>query len=173
MQELITISGKQYAGKDLLAGLLLGKLSDKGFRKVPIAMGIKEEFAHLYGMTPHAIEAEKSLYRPGLIALGQRRRLAEPDYWLERVMSFPGPKIVSDVRLLHEYEFFKKQGAYMIRLNADEAVRAQRGTIVSANDPTECELDQVEVWDAVLINNATVDALRLDLEQVLTAFTVA
>ena len=165
MTELIAISGKQLAGKDSLADLLLVGLQEKGFHKVPIARGIKEEFANIYGMTPHAIDENKALYRPGLIALGQRRRLNDANYWLSRVFEIPGPKIVSDLRLLHEYKFLKDKGAFLIRVNCDDTIRETRGTIIAANDATECELDEMTDWDAVLENDGSIESLTTKVER--------
>lgn len=156
MLELIAISGKQYAGKDLLADCLIKTLREQGFRKYPIALAIKREFANIYGLTIQDIEANKALYRPGLIALGQRRRLQDENYWLKHLFSEPGPKVVSDMRLLHEYDFFKQKGAFLIRLEASPEVRAKRGTIVSETDATECELDGTTNWDALLTNESSI-----------------
>lgn len=158
MREIIAVSGKQYAGKDLLADFLLQELPE--YSKIPISRAIKMEFAALYGLTPPGIEEQKALYRSGLIAIGQRRRQKDPDYWIERVMMFPGPKLVSDLRLIREYEFFKRHGAFLVRVEANRAIRAKRGTLVSEDDPTECELDGVTGWDAVVTNNGTVEDLR-------------
>lgn len=158
MRDLIAISGKQFAGKDKLADLLLAELP--GFYKVPLAKAIKIEFANLYHLTPDDIESDKPRYRTGLIALGQGRRLEDPDYWIKQVLQVPGQKIVSDLRMRREFDYFKAHRAFLIRLEADRAVRAKRGTLVSEDDATECELDDMTGWDAVVINNGTLDELK-------------
>lgn len=158
MRDLIAISGKQYTGKDLFADLLLEGLPE--FRKAPLARGIKMEFAALYDLTPEEIENNKSVYRSGLITLGQRRRQQDPNYWIKKVLEIPGPKIISDLRLEREYEIFRQRGAFLIRLEAHRDVRAQRGELVREDDPTECELDQVTDWDLVVENNGSIDDLR-------------
>ncbi len=169
MRDLIALSGKQYAGKDLLADLLLKELPE--FRKSPLAGAIKSEFAYLYHLTPQDVEAEKSKYRTGLIALGQRRRQQEPDYWIRRVMMHTGPKIISDIRLQREYDFFKTRRALMIRVEADRDVRASRGTLTAENDPTECELDTVSGWDLVIVNNGSLEDLAAAVPNIVTLVT--
>jgi phosphomevalonate kinase len=159
--EIIGISGKQYSGKDVLAQLLLDRLPD--FRKIPLALAIKQEYARRHNLTLEAIEANKAQYRPELIALGDWGRKQDPDYWLKQVLAQPGKKIISDVRQKREHDLLHEHGAFLIRLNADRNVRAQRGTIVSEDDPTERELDTVSDWDAVLTNNGSVDALARQL----------
>lgn len=173
MIDLIAISGKQLAGKDSLADLMLSCLGEQGFHKMPIARGIKEEFANIYGLTPQGIDENKALYRPGLIALGQRRRLNDANYWLSRVFEIPGPKIVSDLRLLHEYKFFKDKGAFLIRVNCNDSLRATRGTIIAANDPTECELDEISDWDAVLENDGSLESLKTKVEDLCQSILAA
>lgn len=152
--QLIGISGKQYSGKDLLASLLQQHLPQ--FHLTPIAFAIKQAYAQQRQMDLATLEAHKAEHRPGLIALGNWGRQQDPDYWLRQVLSLPGPKIISDVRLMREYELLKQQGAYLIRLNASRDTRLQRGHLVSEDDPTECELDTQTDWDAVLSNNGTV-----------------
>lgn len=158
MRELIAISGKQFSGKDMFTDFLIDACPN--YMKMPIARAIKNEFAQLYHLTPDDIEAQKATYRSALIALGQRRRLKNPDYWIEQVMKTPGPKIISDMRLKHEYDFFKAHGAFCIRIEADREVRANRGRLVAESDPTECELDNVTGWDAIIINDSSPEELR-------------
>jgi len=165
MNPLIMISGKQLSGKDLFTDLLMEQLP--GYTRMPIARAIKEEFAALYGLTPQEVEANKEIYRLGLITLGQRRRQQDQNYWLKRILAVPSPKIVSDVRLQYEYDVFKARGAFCIRLEADRTIRAQRGTLVVENDPTECELDDIQNWDAVIQNNGTVEELKQQAQNLL------
>jgi phosphomevalonate kinase len=159
---IIGISGKQFAGKDVLTRLLLQHLPT--FRQIPLALAIKQAYAQQHGLTLEQIEASKAQYRPGLITLGDWGRAQDPDYWIKQVLSQPGQKIISDVRLQREYDLLREQGAFLIRVNADRAVRAQRGQLVSEDDPTECALDSTQDWDAVLINNHTVAELATQLE---------
>jgi hypothetical protein len=89
--------------------------------------------------------------------------LQDENYWLKHLFQDPGPKIVSDVRLVHEYQFFKQKGAFMIRLEASQEVRAQRGTLVSETDATECELDTVTDWDVLLKNEGSMESFQSEI----------
>lgn len=162
---LIAISGKQYVGKDRLADLLMARLP--GLRKVPLALAIKQEFASRSGLTLETIEANKAAYRPELIRLGDWGRQQDPDYWLKKAMAEPGPKIISDMRLKREYDYFREAGAFLIRLEANREVRAQRGQIVNEDDPTERALDNINAWDAVLHNQGAIEALAAQVDQLL------
>lgn len=159
--DIIAIAGKQYSGKDTLARLLLAHLP--AFRQVPIAQAIKMAFAQQHGLTVEEVEAHKAQYRPGLIELGNWGRTQDPDYWLKQVLNQPGKKLISDVRLKREHDLLKAHEAFLIRLEASREARAQRGQIVSEDDPTENDLDAIRDWDWVLVNNGSV----ADLEQAL------
>ncbi len=163
--KLIAISGKQYVGKDVLADLLLEYLPD--FQKVPLALAIKLAYAQQQHLTLAEIEANKAAHRPGLIELGNWGRNQDPDYWIKQVLQKPGKKLISDLRLKREYELLKTEGAFLIRLEADRSVRAQRGQIVSEADPTEQDLDAIAEWHLKLQNNGSVDELRNALEKAL------
>ncbi|MBX2860924.1 MAG: hypothetical protein KTR14_06800 [Vampirovibrio sp.] len=161
---IIGISGKQYAGKDALADYLIQHLP--GFQKIPLAGAIKQAYAQQHGLTLAEIEADKAIYRPGLIALGDWGRQQDPDYWIKQVLAIPGPKVISDVRLKREYELLRTSSAYLIRLEAHRSVRAQRGNIVSETDATECDLDDVTDWDYTLTNNGTLDVFLKEAQNI-------
>lgn len=163
-RRIIGISGKQYAGKDVLADLLLQALP--GFRKVPIARAIKAAYAKGQGLTVEAVETEKARHRPGLIALGDWGRAQDPDYWLKQVLDEPGNLLISDVRLKREHDLLRRAGAFLIRVEADRTIRAGRGHLVSEDDPTECDLDDIRDWDAVITNNGDVAALKAQIDTI-------
>lgn len=163
----IALSGKQYAGKDTVADLLAKLLPH--YQKRPIARAIKEEFARLYHLSPQEVEANKAVYRLGLITVGQRRRAQNPNYWLDRILQAPGPAIVSDMRLQYEFERLKSAGAVMIRVESDRVFRGERGTLTNEADPTECELDHETRWDAVIRNDGSLEDLESTLRSVLVS----
>lgn len=160
---LIGLSGKQYAGKDQVADLLLTYLHD--FEKVPLALAIKEAYAADHNLSLEDIETNKATHRPGLIAKGDWGRAQDPQYWLKKVFERQGNKLISDVRLQREFDFIKAHGGILIRVEADRAIRATRGTLVSESDPTECELDDIahDDWDVVVCNNGSRDELKTQI----------
>ncbi|MDH4378303.1 MAG: hypothetical protein QE263_00140 [Vampirovibrionales bacterium] len=176
---LVALSGKQYAGKDQLADWLVTVLPNRfGLTavKTPIAGAIKQQYAEKNRLSLQELETHKANHRSGLIELGNWGRQQSPDYWLERVLEaaqiVDGITIVSDMRLPREYEQLKASGALLIRLEADRGIRQARaerlnGLLTNEADPTECALDDIQVWDAVLTNNGTVDELAAIAEATL------
>lgn len=154
---VVAISGKQFAGKDLLADLLVCEFPL--LEKRPIALAIKQEYANQMGLTLEAIELDKPTHRPALIELGQSRRAQMPDYWLTQTLAEPPSQgkqglIISDLRLIHEWQVLDQLGVLKIRVEAPATVRAQRGRLIMEADATECELDDRLDWDLVIENQS-------------------
>jgi phosphomevalonate kinase len=174
MTTLIALSGKQFSGKDSLCQLLLDLLPD--FRRVGLADALKAEYAAHKGLTVAEVEHRKATdpnTRGELIAWGQARRAEDPDYWVKQVLAQPGHKIVTDMRYRNEYERFRQEGAFLIRVEADRAVRAQRGTLAYEADPSETELDAITDWDWVAVNNSDLATLKAQLPQFLQRFSIS
>ncbi|MDD3238306.1 MAG: hypothetical protein PHV37_09460 [Candidatus Gastranaerophilales bacterium] len=157
---IITLSGKQFSGKDTVAKILLNEL--RGFNRIGLGDAIKLEYANQKGLTLEEIEKNKSSYRPDLIALGDQGRAISPDYWIKYVIKQNGNIIVPDVRMPREYEFFKKHGAFKIRVESSYEARSKRGKIVKGNDNTETALDNIKDWDYIITNDATYEDLVKD-----------
>jgi len=157
-KKIIIISGKQFSGKDTVANTLKNVLEN--FTLIPLAEAIKIEFGEKKNLTLNEIERNKPLYRAEIIELGNQKRTKDADYWIKKVLSTPGDIIVSDVRLRHELEIFKKLDAVTIRVEAKRDERAKRGKLVKEDDPTEIDLDDATGWDYVIQNNGTLEALE-------------
>lgn len=167
MDKIIAISGKQFAGKDTLCLLLLKYLPD--YRRVALADALKDEYAETAGIPRDRVDALKSKdprVRGELIALGMKRRAEDPDYWVKKVLRQPGNKIVTDLRFLNEFERFREQKAFTIRIEAKREIRAHRGTLCHEADPSETELDGITTWRLVTHNNSSVEALDKKAKQI-------
>ncbi len=157
-RKIIVISGKQFSGKDSVAALITKFLPD--FKQVALADAIKAEFGKTKKLRISEIERNKPLYRAELIALGNKRRAEDTDYWIKKVVAEEGNIMVSDIRLKYELDTFKKYGAITIRVNSDREQRAKRGLLTNETDLTETELDSVKNWDYVIENNEDLASLK-------------
>ena len=162
MNKLIIFSGKQYSGKDTAAKILMEILPD--YKRCAMGDIIKIEYGRLHNLSYEEIEANKSQYRQGLIDLGNWGREQSPDYWLEKIIAQEGNIVVTDVRIKHEYEVFKKAGAISIRVEADREIREARGgKLIGENDVTEVDLDNIQDWDFVIDNNKDYEMLKKEV----------
>ncbi len=163
--KIIIFSGKQYAGKDTAAKILLDKLKD--FRRCAMGDIIKLTYGKEKNLTYDEIEKNKAQYRADLIKLGNWGRAQDPDYWIKKIIEQEGNIIVTDVRVPHEYEVFKNAGAITIRVEASRETRAKRGELVGENDITETGLDNIKDWDFVIDNNSNYEHLKTQMFDVI------
>ncbi|MBE7705980.1 MAG: hypothetical protein E7Z91_01880 [Cyanobacteria bacterium SIG30] len=165
MKKIIVISGKQYSGKDTVAKILLDKF--KNFKRIGIGDAIKYEYGAQKNLTFEEIEKNKHLYRSDLIALGNEGRTKDPDFWLYKLLEMESDIIVPDIRVEHELEVFKKQNAFLLRVEASYEARSKRGNITNANDITEVALDNYDGWDYVIENNSDYETLLKSSESLI------
>ena len=159
---IIIFSGKQYSGKDTAAKILMDAMPE--FKRCAMGDIIKIEYGKQNNLTYDEIETNKSKYRQGLIDLGNWGREQSPDYWIQKIIEQEGSIVVTDVRIKHEYEVFKKAGAISIRIEADRNIREQRGgKLVGENDVTEVDLDNIRDWDFLVDNNKDYETLKTNI----------
>lgn len=165
VDKIIIFSGKQYSGKDTAAKIMLEKMPE--FKRCAMGDIIKLTYGKQKGLTYDEIEKNKALYRADLIALGNRGRSQDADYWLKKILEQDGNIIVTDVRVEHEYEVFKNAGAISIRVEASRQTRMSRGTLVGEDDITETGLDHIKNWDYIIDNNSDYENLKNQVEKII------
>ena len=164
--KIIIFSGKQYSGKDTAAKIMLDRMPE--YKRCAMGDIIKITYGEAHNLTYEQIEANKAKYRPGLIELGNWGREQHPDYWLKKILEQNGNIIVTDVRVPHEYEIFKKAGAIAIRIEADRNLREQRGgKLIGEDDITETGLDNIADWDYIIDNNGSYNTLVKNVEKII------
>lgn len=157
-KKIIVFSGKQFSGKDTVAKILLKKFSN--LKRMGIADAIKMRYSQKTGLSVAEIEKNKSVYRADLIELGNWGRSQNQDFWLYSILDSVCDVVVTDIRMKHELDVFKREGAITVRVEADEKVRSQRGKLASKDDDTETQLDNIKDWDFVIKNNGSYDELE-------------
>lgn len=162
---IIIFSGKQYSGKDTVAKIMIDELPN--FRRCAMGDIIKQTYGKEKGLSYEEIEKNKPLYRQDLINLGNWGRAQDPDYWLKKILEQEGDIMVTDVRVPHEYEIFKKAGAISIRVEATRETRLSRGQLIGETDITEIGLDDVTDWDYIIENNSDYDALKTNVSKII------
>ncbi len=167
--KIIIFSGKQYSGKDTAAKIMLEAMPD--FRRCAMGDIIKLTYGEQHNLTYEEIEKNKPKYRAGLISLGNWGREQDADYWLKKIIEQDGNIIVTDVRVPHEYEIFKKAGAVTIRMEASRETRLQRGELVGENDITEIGLDNISDWDYIIDNNGNYNNLEKQIKNIILELT--
>ena len=161
-KRIIIFSGKQYAGKDTAAKILMDEMPE--FKRFAMGDVIKIEYGKINGISFEEIEKNKSKYRQGLIDLGNWGRAQSPDYWIQKIIEQDGNIVVTDVRIKHEYQVFKSAGAVSIRVEANRNIRESRGgKLIGENDITEIDLDNIQDWDFLVYNNNDYETLKQNI----------
>lgn len=163
---IIIFSGKQYSGKDTAAKIMLEAMPD--FRRCAMGDIIKLTYGKEKNLTYEEIEKNKAKYRQDLITLGNWGREQSPDYWLNKIIEQEGNIIVTDVRVPHEYEVFRKAGAIAIRVEASRENRLQRGELIGETDITEIGLDNISDWDYIVDNNGSCEQLEKQMKDIIS-----
>lgn len=163
--KIIIFSGKQYSGKDTVAKIMLDAMPD--YKRCAMGDIIKLTYGEQKGLTYEEIEKNKPLYRQDLINLGNWGRDQDADYWLKKIIEQDGNIMVTDVRVPHEYDVFKKAGAVSIRVEASRETRMQRGILIGETDITETGLDNITDWDYVIENNSDYETLKNKVEEII------
>lgn len=168
-KHIITLSGKQFCGKDTVAKVLLEKLPT--FRRIGLADAIKIKYSERTGLSVEEIEKNKSQYRPDLIALGNEGRAISQDYWIKTILEQDGNIIVPDVRMPFEIDTFKAVNAFCIRVEASSEIRSQRGQLSRENDYTETALDNIDFWNYVIKNESSYEELKENVDGLIKAIS--
>lgn len=164
MQVIVGISGKQYAGKDSVAAILLGQspLLFPSYRRIGLADALKEEVAAEFGLPVYELENRKpkdAAIRTRLVELGTKRREDDSDYWVKRVLEAASGRsiVVPDVRYHNEVRAFHAAADcfFLVRVEASREARARRGLLSNETDPSETEMDSWTAFDFVMPNNDT------------------
>jgi hypothetical protein len=97
------------------------------------------------------------------LGLGARKTFGE-DFWVERALhNVSGDVVVSDVRFHNEAEAIRDRGGFLIRI--DRPGRHAEGHV------SETALAGFEGWDAVIVNDGTVQDLEMRVVQVVKDLT--
>ncbi len=170
----LLLIGKAGAGKDTVADYLVEKY---GFQRYAFADKLKEIVKDLW---PDAFKDGKP--RKLLQDVGTKMREIDKDVWVNYVMRQIGNKdrvVISDCRLMNEYEMAVGRGFIPVLVQCDEKVRLERlqkrdGYILSreeASHESETELaEMVPVY--FLDNSASREILLNDVDFMLARMEV-
>ncbi|AOQ24617.1 Dephospho-CoA kinase [Moorella thermoacetica] len=165
----LLLIGKAGAGKDTVADYLVEKY---GFQRFAFADKLKEIIQDLW---PDAFKNGKP--RKLLQDVGTKMREIDKDVWVNYVMRQIGNKdrvVISDCRLMNEYEIAVRYDFVPILIKCDEKVRLERlkkrdGHVLSnaeANHESETEMTKMSAGFTIN-NSGSLQALYWDIDYVM------
>jgi dephospho-CoA kinase len=176
----IGLFAKTRSGKDEVFNVI----KRMGFNAERVAFGdvMKEKFHETFPLIPKDPKPTRQL-----ITFGQAMRSIDNDVWVRPTLnrkklradvlaqaSLPVPTFVfTDIRQPNEYEAVKSSGAVMVRVEADEKLRAIRMLNLGEkpspelfNAPTESFIDTFEA-DYVIYNNGSISDLEKQVTELI------
>uniref|UniRef100_A0A4Y0BLA1 Phosphomevalonate kinase n=1 Tax=Anopheles funestus TaxID=62324 RepID=A0A4Y0BLA1_ANOFN len=175
---IILLSGKRKCGKDFLADALLKRLGTEEAQIIRISEPIKRHWADWKGLDMSELlgdGAYKERYRKEMIEWSDARRKEDYGVFCRAACTAIDRNIciVSDVRRQTDVRYFQetfgRERIRTVRIEASEAVRAERGWHFQSgvdDVQSECDLDNYGSWDLLLTNEHTneVDGLLATLQ---------
>jgi len=143
---LVGLSGKFCAGKDALGDYLIEKYH---FRRVSFADKLKSVCVDLFGM----VGKDRTLLQDVGTALRKVDELVWIKYPFKSVKDNENI-VITDVRYRNEFDYIKKKGGYMIRLECQQDIRKKRYEKIYKKCPT---FDQVYHISETDLDHATFD----------------
>lgn len=167
----IALHGKQRAGKDTFARLLLIEMErqlgkDPYFYFFRFSDSLYVSAAAAWGVDVAYVRNHKNDFRPLLQVLGQMRRKLTPNFFAEKLKGLIDSDrdvIIPDLRTFGDIEDIQgvlgTANGILVKIEASEEVRRSRGGIVGASHTTETDLDNFDNWWEIIDNNGSIGAL--------------
>lgn len=180
---IIGLSGKLSSGKDTVADMICADYDDREWKVCRFAERLKLVVAVLTN-TPVEMqytEQGKQTVPPGLThTLGELQQIVgtvlrtavHPDLWCDIAVQEARATLCDvvfvDVRYPNEAHAIRALGGRVVRIDGDPVGRRGRDTR-DPSHPSEVALDDF-AFDATIINNGTLDELKLKVHSVMDRF---
>ncbi len=154
----IGFSGKMYAGKDYAYDYLRDQNYD--VERVSFADQLRLEIRDTLGLATIIRKPYTDLERKLQQWWGtEYRRSQDPDYWVnkarEAAKEATGVPVFTDVRFPNEADMIREEGGLIVRLEAREVTRKDRGRVNTLpNHESETAMDDYE-FDYVVLTDHT------------------
>lgn len=175
---IIGLGYKAKSGKDTLADYLCNA---HGFRKGSFAESLKRAAHEIFGFTDAQLYGDqkelidpnwKITPRSALQRLGTEgvRNIFGENTWINslalRMREDPNDRnwVISDMRFMNEVAAIKIWGGFAVRI--DRRAAGASGGI--ENHPSEVELDNCSLWDAIIENNGSLNQLYAKADCLIT-----
>ncbi|XP_033196369.1 phosphomevalonate kinase isoform X2 [Bombus vancouverensis nearcticus] len=178
-QIILLFSGKRKSGKDYITNALHERIGHDKSEIIRLSGPIKFHWAKSLGLDIDQLLGDgkyKENYRLEMAKWGENIRNKDYGYFcraaLEMYNAYSKPIwIVSDTRRKTDIQWFMenfKNICKIIRIESDDSIRNKRGWMFTPgidDSETECNLDDVDIWDLKVINNN--ESIEYILEQIL------
>jgi phosphomevalonate kinase len=191
VRRVLVLSGRRFAGKDTLAGVLVALARERGLSLTTYAFAAESKRLLVEQMRAQGVEVElerllhdrgyKEQWRPRLTECTVAALARDPLIFCravaERIECSPEPAVITDLRLRGEVEYLRSRFiVHVLRVQRPDPLRAAAGWRETAgvdDHPTETDLDDPALWDEVVANDGDLAALQTRAQAQLDAWLVA
>ncbi len=191
MRRVLALSGRRFAGKDTLAGVLVALARERGVGLTTHAFAAESKRLLVAEMRAQGVEVElerllhdrgyKEQWRPRLTACTMAALRRDPLVFCravaDRIAGADGAAVITDLRLRGEVEHLRARfELYVLRVTRPDPLRAAAGWRATPgvdDHPTETALDDPSLWDGVVANDGDLELLRVRAQARLTAWLAA
>lgn len=178
VRRVLALSGRRFAGKDTLAGVLVALARERGAALTTYAFAAESKRLLVAEMRAQGVDVElerllhdrgyKEQWRPQLTACTVAALERDPLIFCravaERIASSAEAAVITDLRLRGEVEYLRSRFTlHVLRVQRPDPLRAAAGwreTVGVDDHPTETSLDDPALWDEVVANDSDLVALR-------------
>lgn len=187
MRRLLAISGKRFSGKDTFAALLVEEAKQVGVTLETYAFAGESKRLFVEQQRREGVEVDlarltsdrayKETWRPKLTTFTVESIAADPLVFCRevarRIEASERPALITDLRLRLELDYLRpRTPLHVVRLVRSDTARAASGWVFKADvdgHHTETELDDPALWDEVVTNEGSIDALREAARRIIAA----
>lgn len=191
MRRVLALSGRRFAGKDTLAGLLVALAGERGVALKTYAFAAESKRLLVAEMRAQGVDLElerllhdrgyKEQWRPQLTACTMAALQRDPLVFCravaDRIAGSDGAAVIADLRLRGEVKHLRARfDLYVLRVTRPDPLRAAAGwreTSGVDDHPTETALDDPSLWDEVVANDGDLELLRARADTRLNAWLAA
>ena len=160
----LAFAGNMRAGKDVSAEYL------KKYIKDATLFSFAEPIYDILHMVQDNLGFKQEKNRIFLQFLGDWARKQQADIWvnklIDKMKNATTSVFVTDDRYLNELKRLKEEGFIIIRINADENTRIERGA-TNLLHSSEMELDLFTNYDYIIDNNTSFENLYSQLDSII------
>ncbi|XP_020289757.1 probable phosphomevalonate kinase [Pseudomyrmex gracilis] len=177
---VLLFSGKRKSGKDYITDILYKRLGPQKSAILRLSGPIKTHWAKYLNLDIDQLLGHgeyKEKYRLEMVKWGEDMRKKDYGYFCRAAIDMYNARekavwIVSDARRKTDIKWFKENfgdACKTIRIVCPDEIRKKRGWVYIPgidDSETECDLDDVTVWD-ILINNDDNNDIEVIFQQLL------
>ncbi|CAM1313682.1 PMVK (predicted) [Pycnogonum litorale] len=177
---ILICSGKRKSGKDYVCEVISKRIGIKNCSLIHLSAPLKSQYAKEHNLDYGKLldsSSYKELYRSSMIQWGEEMRRKDPSYFCRHAIETVASNrkqvwIICDARRHSDLDYFYTNHSNItatVRVVASEPTRTKRNWKFTAgvdDAESECNLDDVNDWDFVIVNDGDENEIEVSILKV-------